>query len=217
MKQRVHRRGFTLLETLVSLALLGILLVALNTFLFSMSELWGDRRDQRLFDQHVRAATRLLRETFETANTGLGASGVAIKEISDGGTAEPRLAFLLADAGRLADWPDAPLPDVDCSLAVEPEKGLVLRWQSRLELERGGDSAHETILTPFCTALRYEYYDADLKRWTIETEPKTSAGGGGYLPPARLHLDFAVRTARGELKATKIIDLPIRRTGASRP
>ncbi|MEY4403984.1 MAG: hypothetical protein RIR91_2019, partial [Verrucomicrobiota bacterium] len=55
---RAQSRGFTLLETLVSLALLGILMVTLNTFLFSMSELWGGKRDQRLFDQHVRAATR---------------------------------------------------------------------------------------------------------------------------------------------------------------
>ena len=47
-----HRRGFTLLEMLVSLALLGVLMVTLNTFLFSMSELWGGGRDQRLFDQH---------------------------------------------------------------------------------------------------------------------------------------------------------------------
>ena len=55
------RRGFTLLEMLVSLALLGVLMVTLNTFLFSMSELWGGGRDKRLFDQHTRAATALVR------------------------------------------------------------------------------------------------------------------------------------------------------------
>lgn len=212
------RRGFTLLETLVSLALLGILMVTLNTFLFSMSELWGDRRDQRLFDQHVRAATQMLRETFDAATTGPGATGVAIKEVKSGtGTTEPRLAFLLADAGRLADWPVAPLPDVDFSLYVAPEKGLVLQWQSRLELEREANDLHETVLTPFCTALHYEYYDETLKRWEVEDEPKQAEGGTSYLKPARLHLDFLVHTAKGDLKATKIIDLPIKRTGASRP
>ena len=49
-------RAFTLLEILLSLALVSLLLVALNTFVFSMSELWGLRTEHRLFDQHVRAA-----------------------------------------------------------------------------------------------------------------------------------------------------------------
>lgn len=213
-----HSRGFTLLETLVSLALLGVLMVTLNTFLFSMSELWGDRRDQRLFDQHVRAAAQIVRDTLDAATLGVGASGVAIKEVRNGsGTTEPRLAFLLADAGRLADWPATPLPDVDFSVYVAPEKGLVLQWQSRLEIERGQNDIHETVLTPFVTAIRYEYYDGTLKRWQIEDEPKPAEGGSGYLKPARIHLDFSVTVAKGELKATKTIDLPIARTGASRP
>jgi prepilin-type N-terminal cleavage/methylation domain-containing protein len=214
----IIRRGFTLLETLVSLALLGVLMVTLNTFLFSMSELWGDRRDQRLFDQHVRAATQVVRDTLASATLGVGASGVSVREVKNGsGTTEPRLAFLLADAGRLADWPAAPLPDVDFSLYVAPEKGLVLQWQSRLELERSMNDLHETVLTPFVTAIHYEYYDDTLKRWEVEDEPKQAPGNGGYLKPARIHLDFSVTTPKGELKATKVIDLPIARTGASRP
>jgi prepilin-type N-terminal cleavage/methylation domain-containing protein len=122
-------RGFTLLETLISLALLAVLMLTINTFLFSMTELWGGKRDQRLFDQHVRAASRLVRETLEMATIAPGAAGVAIKEVADGlGSTEPRLSFLLADAGRLADWPEHPLPDVDFSLYVDLEKGLALQW-----------------------------------------------------------------------------------------
>lgn len=208
------RRGFTLIETLVSLALLGILLVALNTFLFSMSELWGGRRDQRLFDQHVRAATLQLSETLSAATMGIGAQGCSIKDVQGGdGTTTPRLTFLLADAGRLADWPEAPLPDVDFSLFAQPERGLILQWQSRLEIERDANSQHETVLTPFVTSLAYEYFDADLKRWKIEAEPIRDTGGANYLQPARLHLRFA----RGALKSETVIDLPIRRAGASRP
>lgn len=39
------RRGFTLLEALISLALLSVLMVTLNSFLFSMGELWGEGRE----------------------------------------------------------------------------------------------------------------------------------------------------------------------------
>jgi prepilin-type N-terminal cleavage/methylation domain-containing protein len=156
MSPRLFRRGFSLLEMLVSLALLGILMVTLNTFLFSMSELWGGGRDQRLFDQHARAATSLVRRAFAEATLGPGASGVALKDVDNGaGTTEPRLGFLLADAGRLADWPEAPLPDVDftCSF-VEEGRGLVFQWQSRLELERDLTDKHETVvISPFVTGL----------------------------------------------------------------
>jgi prepilin-type N-terminal cleavage/methylation domain-containing protein len=208
------RRGFTLLEMLVSLALLGILMVALNTFLFSMSELWGGGRDQRLFDQHARAATTLVRDAFEQATLGPSASGVALKDVDDGaGTIEPRLGFLLADAGRLADWPEAPLPDVDITVYVEEGRGLIFQWQSRLELERELTDKHETVISPFVAAIQFEYYDAELKEWKVEEEPLNDEGGTTWKKPARIHLLFA----RGALRSTKIINLPIKRSGASTP
>jgi prepilin-type N-terminal cleavage/methylation domain-containing protein len=172
MSPRLFRRGFSLLEMLVSLALLGILMVTLNTFLFSMSELWGGGRDQRLFDQHARAATSLVRRAFAEATLGPGASGVALKDVDNGaGTTEPRLGFLLADAGRLADWPEAPLPDVDFTVFVlEEGRGLVFQWQSRLELERDLTDKHETVvISPFVTGLKFETdHDPELKEWTVE-------------------------------------------------
>ena len=208
------RRGFTLLETLISLALLAVLMLTINTFLFSMTELWGGKRDQRLFDQHVRAATRLVRETLEQATIAPGGAGVAIKEVADGlGSTEPRLSFLLGDAGRLADWPEAPLPDVDFSLFVDPEKGLALQWQSRLEINRDRTDLHDTILSPFVKSLAYEYYDADLKTWKLEEEPVHEDGGTAWKKPARIHLRFE----RGSLKQEVVLDLPIKRPGASRP
>jgi len=208
------KKGFTLLETLVSLVLLGILLVTLNTFLFSMSELWGGGRDQRLFDQHVRAANRILKETLTRTTVGPGAVGCTVKDITDGeGVVAPRLTFLLTDAGRLADWPEAPLPDVDFSLTVNPERGLVLQWQSRLELERDLNDIHETVLSPFAKSIAYDYFDGDLKKWKSEETPIRDASGSVYQQPARLR----IRYAHGNFKTETVIDIPIRRRGASRP
>lgn len=211
---RPIRRGFTLLEMLVSLAILGVLMVTLNTFLFSMSELWGGGRDQRLFDQHARAATALVRAAFEQATYGPSASGVALQDVDDGaGSTKPRLSFLLADAGRLADWPEAPLPDVDFNVFVEEGRGLVFQWQSRLELERDKTDKHETVISPFVAAIHYEYYDADLKEWKVEDEPVNETGSTAWKKPVRIHLMFE----RGSLKSEKVINLPIKRSGASTP
>jgi len=208
------RRGFTLLEMLVSLALLGILLVSLSSFLFSMTELWGGGRDKRLFEQHARAATGLVRNSFELATYGPSSSGVALKDVDDGaGTTKPRLSFLLADAGRLADWPEAPLPDVDFNVCVGEGRGLVVQWQSRLEIEREKTDKHDTVISPFVTAIHYEYYDVELKEWKVEEEPVNEAGSTAWKKPARIHLLFE----RGTLKSTKVINLPIKRSGASTP
>ena len=214
MSRRLLRRGFSLLEMLVSLALLGILMVTLNTFLFSMSELWGGGRDKRLFDQHTRAATSLVRRAFAEATLGPGASGVSLKDVDNGaGTTEPRLGFLLPDAGRLADWPEAPLPDVDFTVFVEEGRGLVFQWQSRLELERDITDRHETVISPFVTGLKFEYYDPELKEWTIEDEPVQEPASTAWRKPARVHFVFE----RGSLKSTKVLDLPIKRSGATAP
>ena len=60
-------RGFSLLEILVAVALLGMLLLALNVFIFSMGEIWGRNSEQRLFDQHVRAVTRHVENLLRSA------------------------------------------------------------------------------------------------------------------------------------------------------
>ena len=210
----MRRRGFTLLEMLVSLSLLGVLMVSLNTFLFSMSELWGDRRDQRLFDQHARAATAMVRNAFEAATLGPSASGVTLTDIDDGaGTSAGRLTFMLADAGRLADWPEAPLPDVDFNVYADEQRGLIFQWQSRLETERDKTDKHATVISPFVKSIHYEYYDDTLKEWKVEDEPKHDEGGTAWLKPARIHLLFE----RGKLQSTSVLNLPIKRSGATTP
>jgi hypothetical protein len=62
-------------------------------------------------------------------------------------------------------------------------------------------------------SLAYEYYDADLKTWKLEEEPVHDTGGTAWKKPARIHLRFE----RGTLKQEVVLDLPIKRPGASRP
>ena len=62
MKRRgkQSQRGFTMLELIVAMVLIAGVMIGLNTFVFSMSELWGRGRDYRLFDQHARAGEGLV-------------------------------------------------------------------------------------------------------------------------------------------------------------
>jgi prepilin-type N-terminal cleavage/methylation domain-containing protein len=204
--------GFTLLEVLLALALLGSLLVALNVFVFSMAEAWGRGRDERLFIQHARAVATHVTTLLESAALGSTEDGLAVREVKqDNGGDAPRLVFTLPEGSRLLAWPEAPLPDVELSLAVGQRGGLELGWQSRLEINRDMEAPRITVISPFVTSLGWEYYDANFKRWELLDEPKRQPDGT-YLVPQRLRLRFA----HGKHSLERILNVPAAEEGATR-
>lgn len=202
-------RAFTLLEILLALALVGLLLVALNTFVFSMAELWGQRTEPRLFDQHVRAVTRFLERELRAAALPPAArpnsTPIGLQEITpQGGMAEKMLTFELPGGSRLFRWPERALPEVLCSFQARKDEGLVLLWHSRLEKNFDTEPPRETVITPLVTALAYDYYDADTNRWSTETALKTDPQGQP-MTPLRLRLKFAYAGMTRE----SVVTLPV--------
>jgi prepilin-type N-terminal cleavage/methylation domain-containing protein len=199
----MKRRGFTLLETLIALALTGMLMIALNTFVFSMGELWGRNTDLRLFDQHVRAVTRFLENELRTAAlppAGVaGQAPISVQEIrTQSGMTETLLTFELFEGSRLFVWPGQPLPEVVCSFSVREGVGLLFLWHSRLEKNFADQSPRETVVSPLVSAVSYDYYDADFKNWKNEQQPRRN-GEGQYEAPQRLRLKFNYRTRSQEV------------------
>jgi prepilin-type N-terminal cleavage/methylation domain-containing protein len=204
-----RRAGFTLLEVLLSLALVGLLFAGLNTFIFSMGELWGRGGDVRLFDQHVNAVTRFVGQMFQEAtlppSARAGSTPVAIQQITpQSGVADYLITFDLPAGNRLLNWPDRPLPEVQCSLQSRPNDGLYLLWHSRLEARFADDPPREMRLTPLLASLAYDYYDDTLKKWTTQTTLQTDSSGAQELPQ-RLRLQFLY----GKLKRETTIPLPV--------
>ncbi|MEO7414563.1 MAG: prepilin-type N-terminal cleavage/methylation domain-containing protein [Opitutaceae bacterium] len=190
-----RRSGFTLLEILLALALVSLMLVSLNTFVFSMGELWGKNSDVRLFDQHVRNVTRFLERELRSAvlppAARVGATPIAGQEIRPAsGMSDTLLTFELPSGSRLLVWPEQPLPEVVCSLQAREREGLIMLWHSRLEKNFDTDPPRETVVTPLVTSLAYDYYDPNFKRWTTEANLRKDTGGS-VLPPQRLRLKFA--------------------------
>lgn len=204
--------AFTLIEMVLALSLLGMLMVALNMFVFSMAEAWGEGSDERLFAQHARAVTRYVEETLRGTIEGPGAGGLRVAEVRmpEGGNAV-RILYTQRDAGRLAVWPGRALPDVDCSLGVVERQGLVMLWQSRLEERYDEDPPRSTIVSPFVVSLGYDYYDENFKRWETKEEIEKDTSSSEYKLPDRLRLRFK----RGELQLETSFTMPSKGEGAT--
>lgn len=186
-----RRRAFTLVEVLLALALLSVLLVALSQFLLSMGELWGKNRQQRLFDQHVRAVTRYLEDTLQRASiapAGDRAPRMATSKVPVS-VSGPLLTFDLPAGDRIFPWPETPLPDVECMLGAAPGQGLVLFWQSRWETNFEKTAMRSQVVSPLVTRVDYDYYHPDTNSWETQTSPTLDKDGKPNLP-TRLRLHF---------------------------
>ncbi len=206
----MSRRGFTLVELLLAMAIMAMLLVALFTFVFSMGEIWGRGGEKRLFEQHVNAVTRHLETMFRRAALPVAATAESepftIREVrtATGGTAD-LLGFDLADGDRILVWNGPPLPDVECSLGLDPKGGLLLYWQSKLEIRRDTDPPRTVLISPFVTRIDYAYRDNDTGSWRSATTPQKS-NAGHWLVPDSIKLTFA----HGGATAERTLTLPVR-------
>ncbi|MEI6861060.1 MAG: prepilin-type N-terminal cleavage/methylation domain-containing protein [Verrucomicrobiota bacterium] len=231
----MKNRGFTMLEILVATALTALVLMGLNTLVFSMAELWGNGSPTRNFDLHARAFTTFLEQEFRTAalavpvtattsgTTGT-ATGTAAGSTAAGGQAGATGGFSWqAPSGSTPGSSTQPLLTFtlpagsrllpwparalpDVVCALEArDDGLYLLWHSEYETNFVTDPPRETLLTPLVTALAYDYYDADAKQWTTTTEPTTD-GNNQTLLPGRMRLTFQFETLKQE--TTVIIPAP---------
>lgn len=202
------RAGFTLIEIVLAIVLAGLVMVALNTFVFSMGELWGKNQDLRLFDQHVRAVTRFLEEELRTAAfppaVPPGGSAIKAEEVRpQSGATENLLTFELPAGSRLIAWPDRPLPEVVCALHLKENEGLRLLWRSRLETRFDDDPPRETLISPLVTGLSYEYYDPNFRNWKKESQLQRNSDNE-LLAPERIRLTFT----HGRMTRERVITLP---------
>jgi len=204
-------RGFTLIELLMAIALLSMLLGALFTFVFSMGEIWGRGSDKRLFQQHVSASSRyietlLRRGALQLVTPAGSAEPYSVRPVrsTEGGTMD-LLTFVLPDGDRLFSWPAQPLPEVNVSLGVIPGRGLVLFWQSSLELNADTEPPRMTPVSPFVTRLEYLTYQPETSSWRTDPQLHRNASGTWVLPD-RIRLTYAY----GTLTTVRELTLPAR-------
>lgn len=203
---RSSRRAFTLIEMLIAAALMGMLLLALNFFVFSMAEIWGHGAERRLFDQHVRAVTREVQTLMRTAALPPIAAEPAVfaREIrTDDGRRLTLLSFELPAGSPRLPWKEVPLPDVVCSLVLQEGKGLVLYWQSRLEEDFSDAAPRAFVLSPFGSGMSYDYLESNGTVWRTYDQLQRGSDGKWRMPE-RVRLTFT----HGQMKTETTIAMP---------
>jgi len=212
-----NRGGFTLVEILLAVTIGAWVIVAATTFVFSMGELWGRGGEDRLFDRHVRGASRFLERLFREAANGMQASSGESEEdgpiswsapAGSGFADEELLTFELPQSPGLLVWPDEPLPYVVCSLRLDPSEGLFLLWKSRLEIDFEDESPRETRISPFVREISYFYYDegVDSPTWEENQDPLTDTQRQPLLPDrVRLTFEYENLTRTADLVLPKLV------------
>lgn len=170
-RSRRARSGFTLVETLISIALLAGFLVAAVTILFQISSAWASQADDPVIDRHVEGLGRFVRGVVARGVTAPPAERVS----SEGAILESR-AY-----GDLPMFSDRATVggEITARFAVTPEGAFVLCWNTAGEYRRSRAISHKTLLSNWVTSAKIFVYDDMNKKWTEFVPTGSSEGFGG--------------------------------------
>jgi general secretion pathway protein J len=150
--------GFTLLEIIVALVVLGVLLATLSQGVHFGFAAWG-RQDQMLrTGEALEAADRTLRRLVEQAEPGTERSGTMLTGH----------AHAMAFTSTLPIGHDGAPSEADISLTVDHESRLILSWLPHLHARRlqPAPQPHVSVLLDHVAGLELNYWSDATGRWS---------------------------------------------------
>jgi len=177
--QTTSRKGLTLVEVIVTVAIIGTFMTLLSFHLVGLSNLWLNRTDDDFFEQHVDGVTLFLNKAFEAAETDAGTENQNQTPVSwarPPGWSEfddPLIHFQQNEAPALFVREGQSLPAIMAYLHFEEDLGLSVLWYSLLdaeEIEAERDLLRTSIST-FVTKIEYAYYEFEDDNWELEEDP----------------------------------------------
>ena len=208
----MKKRGFSMIELLLAMAIGGMLLVGAVSLLVTMSQAWANRPATRdAFDAHVNGVANFLQATLEEASlpSAKGAGNKIVdlqRPVGFSDSDEPLIHFYLKEAPPLFVWPNGVASRVHVYLHFDDREGLSFLWFSELqELEKNEKGVPEledeselrkTNISSFCSEVFYCYYgdeddrEEDMKEWKIEEDLEENIQSGKFRIPAFIKLVF---------------------------
>lgn len=208
-----RQAGFTLLEVLLAILLASGIMTSVLLLTVGLGDIWRGTTPVRNLEVHSRQVVDFLKRGFKRALP-VESDGIAYVfldhtsgQFNPGGT--PLLTWEVRETDGIIPWQAQPLPYVIYQLELIEDVGLVLYWQSRLEVDFEEMVPRQMLVSAFVTGIEYHYYDPELEAWEIQTEPRTNTERL-YEIPRRIKVTFE---SEGENPLSYMINLPNSREG----
>lgn len=195
-----NRHGLTLVEILVTIAILGSFMTLLSFHMVALSNLWLNRTDDDFFEQHVDGVVLFLNNAIEASEaiseTEEEAESQPIEWARPPGWSElddPLLHFRQSEAPALFVREGQSLPSILAYLHFERDEGLSVLWYSAFdaeEIEQVRDLLR-TRISSFVTRIEYAYYEMEDDEWEITDEPLEEDNNDTFRLPDYLRLTFS--------------------------
>ena len=156
--ERDGQAGFTLLEVIVALVVLGVLLVTLSQGVHFGFAAWG-KQDQTLrTGETLQATDRTLRRLIEQAYPGTERDGAKL-------SGRPHA---MAFTSILPIGPNGAPSEADMSLQVDHDGRLILSWLPHVHAQRlqAAPAPHVSVLQEHVANLQLSYWSDSKKQWS---------------------------------------------------
>lgn len=167
--QALKTKGLTFLEVLLSIAMLGLLLVAGSTVLFSFSQTFFSLETAPQFERHADGVTDFLHYLASVSENPEASAGrnfgweksPATEDVTLSFHADREIPFFVSEL--------RPLPSVRAFLEFDEENSQFwLSWYPDTALTDGKPQLRYTLLSPWAKDIEYGYYDDNQKSWEFE-------------------------------------------------
>ena len=185
-----RKKGLTLVEMIISIAILGTFMTVLSFHLVGLSNLWLNRTDDDFFEQHVDGVILFLSNALEASEGASGNDEEARPPVewarppgwSD--MDDPLLYFQQAEAPALFVREGLSLPGIQAYVHFDDREGLSILWYSVLDDEEVEEEADlfRTSISTFVSSMDYAYYELEDDEWEITEDPMEDDDGNFRLP-----------------------------------
>jgi prepilin-type N-terminal cleavage/methylation domain-containing protein len=203
-----RRNGFTLLEVLLAILLASGIMTSVLLLTVGLGDIWQGTTPVRNMEVHSRQVVDFLKRGFRRAlpveTDGLVYVFLDHSSGDYSTTGTPMLTWEVQDSDGILSWQAQALPYVIYQLSVVKDVGLVLYWQSRLEVDFEEYVPRQTLISKYVSGIEYHYYDAERELWELEPEPRRNSERL-YDIPHRIKVTFE---SEGENPLAYMINLP---------
>ncbi len=170
------RKGFTLIEVLLSLMLASGVMTAMMLMVSSMSDIWQGSTPVRYLEVHSRQVKDFIKQSFSRALLVESDGPVYVFLDRTSGdfssNSPPLLSWEVQEGDGIILQGEKSLPYLIYQLEVVDDVGLVLYYQSRLEVEFEETPPRQFLLSEFVTRIQYHYYDGENEGWDLSSLPR---------------------------------------------